>query len=247
MIYEERKAKGNVVNFVQCFWTSEALVERTNYTILPDGYFDLIVEIRNNQISRVKLTGIWTIPVNIKSDLNTRIFAVRFKPLAIELFTNLNVKSLLNSSVNLTEDFFCIRQLKDLHFNDFCVHIENYLQTCILKNKTINDLKIGLFSEIFKKDIFNVKELSERTNWKSRQLNRYFNMTFGFSIKEYLNIIRSNESYKDIANNTSASKIHYYDQAHFIKEMKRYSGVTPKELRRNENDRFLQLLTIKGI
>ena len=33
----------------------------------------------------------------------------------------------------------------------------------------------------------------------------------------------------------------YFDQAHFIKEIKKYTGTTPKELHKNKNDRFLQL------
>jgi AraC-like DNA-binding protein len=36
----------------------------------------------------------------------------------------------------------------------------------------------------------------------------------------------------------------YFDQAHFIKEIKKYTGTTPKELHKNENVRFLQLSTV---
>jgi AraC-like DNA-binding protein len=72
-------------------------------------------------------------------------------------------------------------------------------------------------------------------------------LTFGLSLKEYLNIIRSNQTFKDIANKKLAPQNKYFDQSHFIKEIKRYTGVTPTELSRNENDRFLQLLTINGI
>ncbi|WP_435523659.1 hypothetical protein [Chryseobacterium indoltheticum] len=32
------------------------------------------------------------------------------------------------------------------------------------------------------------------------------------------------------------------DQSHFIKEIKQLSGVSPKELHKSENDRFLQFL-----
>jgi hypothetical protein len=101
MKYEEIKTDGYLSNFVKCFWTSETLTKSSDYTILPDGYFDLIVEIKNKKISSVKLTGIWTIPIDIKTEIHTEIFAVRFKPLAIELLENINLKALLNSSINL--------------------------------------------------------------------------------------------------------------------------------------------------
>ena len=247
MKYEEIKADGNLSNFVKCFWTSETLTKSSEYTILPDGYFDLIVEIRNEKISRIKLTGLWTKPIDVRTEINTKIFAVRFKPLAIELLENVNLKPLLNSSTNLSADFMGISDLAFDNFNNFCRHVENYLVSRIEKNKTINKLKLDLFNEIFKKEVFKVQELSEKTFWASRQINRYFNLTFGLSLKEYLNIIRSNQTFKDISNNKLAPQSNFYDQSHFIKEIKKFTGVTPSELKRNENDRFLQLLTIKGL
>ncbi len=66
MQYEEIKTDGYLSNFVKCFWTSETLTNSSEYTILPDGYFDLIVEIKRKKFSSVKLTGIWTIPIDIK-------------------------------------------------------------------------------------------------------------------------------------------------------------------------------------
>lgn len=246
MKYQEIKTDGYLSNFVKCFWTSETLTNSSNYTILPDGYFDLIVEIKNNKTSSIKLTGIWTIPIDIKTEIDTKVFAVRFKPLAIELLEKINLKALLDSSINLGTDYIGIDKLAFDDFKDFCRHIEHYLQSRIVINKTLNDLKIRLFNEIFKKEVFNVQELSERVFWTSRQINRYFNLTFGLSLKEYLNIIRCNQTYKDISKNRLTIQSNYFDQSHFIKEIKKYTGVTPTELHKNENDRFLQLSTIKA-
>lgn len=198
------------------------------------------------KISNVKLTGIWTIPINIKTEIHTKVSAVRFKPLAIELLENINLKALLNTSINLDIDFIGIDTLDFDSFKDFCEHIENYLQSQIEKVKSTNDMKIRLFNKIFKKEIFNVQELSEIDFWTSRQINRYFNFTFGLSLKEYLNILRCNQNYKSISNNRISLQSNYFDQSHFIKEIRKYTGVTPTELKKNENARFLQLSTIKG-
>ena len=246
MKYQEIKTDGYLSNFVKCFWTSETLTNSSNYTILPDGYFDLIVEIKNNKTSSIKLTGIWTIPIDIKTEIDTKVFAVRFKPLAIELLEKINLKALLDSSINLGTDYIGIDKLAFDDFKDFCRHIEHYLQSRIVINKTLNDLKIRLFNEIFKKEVFNVQELSERVFCTSRQINRYFNLNFGLSLKAYLNIIRCNQTYKDISKNRLTIQSNYFDQSHFIKEIKKYTGVTPTELHKNENDRFLQLSTIKA-
>ena len=247
MKYEEIKTDGYLSNFVKCFWTSKTLTKSSDYTILPDGYFDLIIEIKNKNISSVKLTGIWTVPIDIKTEIHTKFFAVRFKPLAIELLEKINLKSLLNSSIYLETDFIGIDNLSFDNFKDFCKHIENYLQNRIEKRKTVNDLKIRLFNEIYKKEVFNVREISEKVFWTSRQINRYFNLTFGLSLKEYLNIIRCNQTFKDISKNRLSLQSNFFDQSHFIKEIKKFTGVTPTELKKNKNDRFLQLSTIKEI
>ena len=65
-------------------------------------------------------------------------------------------------------------------------------------------------------------------------------------MKDYLNIMRCNQTYKDISKNRLTPQSNYFDQSHFIKEIKKYTGATPSELKKNKNDRFLQLSTIKG-
>lgn len=247
MKYEEKNPDESLTNFIKCFWTSETLTKSAEYTILPDGYFDLILEFKNKKLSTIKLTGIWTVPIDIRTEINTTLFAVRFKPLAIELLENINLKALLNSSIKLETDFLGIGHLTTDNFNDFCQHIENYLKSRIEKVKTMSDFKIRLFNEIFKKEIFNVQELSEKASWTSRQINRYFNVRFGLSLKEYLNIIRCHKAFKDISNHKLAPQNQYFDQSHFIKEIKKFTGVTPTELYKNKNDRFLQLLNLKEI
>ena len=91
-----------------------------------------------------------------------------------------------------------------------------------------------------------VSEISQKVHWSSRQINRYFNNQFGISLKAFQSIVRCYETYKDIARGELFPEKNFYDQAHFIKEIKKYTGATPTELKKNENDQFLQLLTIKG-
>ncbi|PJB55399.1 MAG: AraC family transcriptional regulator, partial [Bacteroidetes bacterium CG_4_9_14_3_um_filter_41_19] len=51
MIYTENEIAGELSNFVKCFWMFDTQENDVVNTILPDGYFDLIFEIRNNEIS----------------------------------------------------------------------------------------------------------------------------------------------------------------------------------------------------
>jgi AraC-like DNA-binding protein len=89
-----------------------------------------------------------------------------------------------------------------------------------------------------------VSELAGQIGWSSRQINRWFNSQFGLSLKTFANILKCHAAYRHIAQGQFQPDKSYYDQAHFIKEVKRYTGTTPKELHKNKNDRFLQLTTL---
>ena len=92
-----------------------------------------------------------------------------------------------------------------------------------------------------------VQELSENVFWSARQINRYFNQQFGISLKAYCNILRFGSSFKDISEGRLFPEENFTDQNHFIKEIKKYSGVTPKELSKNKDDRFMDIVAIKKL
>jgi len=107
----------------------------------------------------------------------------------------------------------------------------------------IDERKRNLFELIFTTNgEISVKELSERIFWSERQINRYFNQQFGLSLKTYCNILRFQASLLHIKQGELYPQLNFADQSHFIKEIKKLSGVSPKELHKNENDRFLQFL-----
>ncbi|HVI46227.1 MAG TPA: AraC family transcriptional regulator, partial [Chitinophaga sp.] len=86
-----------------------------------------------------------------------------------------------------------------------------------------------------------VQELSDRVAWSRRQINRYFNEQFGISLKAYCNIFRFKASLQQIKEGRLFPELNFADQTHFIKEVKRFSGVSPKELAKNQNGRFILL------
>jgi AraC-like DNA-binding protein len=241
--YREIKPDGFLNHFVQCFWEYENEEIQYDHNILPDGYFDLIVEYENKTLSRVKLTGVWTQPINVTIPKSTKIFAVRFKLLAAEYLFSREIKSILDNTKELD---FCFWEINSLHCDDFeyFVHfISNKINFALSKLKKIDNRKINLFQLIYQDKKLSVKDLSEQIFWASRQINRYFNQQFGFPLKTYLNIVRCNASYENIANGQLSPKEDFFDQSHFIKEIKKHTGTTPTELLQNKKDRFLQLKT----
>lgn len=245
MRYKEIKPEGLLSHFIQCFWEYEVIDDERDHTIVPDGYFDLIAIFEDNVLSSVMLTGVWTKPINIFIPKSTKYYAIRFKLLAAEYLFSHEIKSILDKRKQLPLDFWDINEYKTDEFERFVVDISCKLENSIVQLSAIDERKLKLFDAIYKKDSQSVAVLSSKVCWSSRQINRYFNSQFGFSLKEFLKIIRCQSSYKDIARGESFPQIDYYDQAHFIKEVKKYTGSTPTELFKNKNDRFLQLSTIK--
>ena len=246
MNYKEIKPNGFLNNFVQSFWYYQTTDTEVHHTILPDGYFDLIAEFENDALVIVKLTGVWTKPKDIIIPKNIKFFAVRFKLLAIEYLFKKEIKSILNTTLNLPFTFWNLDAYNCNEFEKFVADTSDKLDASIKHLHEIDRRKLKLFDIVYQQEAKTVSELSAQLFWSSRQISRYFNSRFGITLKEFLKIVRCNATYKEISNGNLNPQSDFFDQAHFIKEIKKYTGVTPKELNKNKNDRFLQLSTREG-
>jgi len=208
--------------------------------IIPDGKIDLFLlmdEIDNFQIF---ISGICNKPILKPPYPKSTMFAISFHPLAAEYIFKQSFERLKNSRQGLAEDYlgFCKDDLAD--FGNF------YTKACKIiahqLTKHIDLRKKKLFEHIYSsKGEITVKELSQKVIWSSRQMNRYFNTWFGIPLKSYINIIRFSNSLKQLKVGNFYPELNYGDQSHFIREVKKFSGVKPTLLNKNENDRFIQL------
>lgn len=245
MDYNEIHTTGLLNAFVKYFWRYKHSGEDTEYTILPDASFDLVVDFENNELENIYLTGIWTKPFKLTVTRGATLLAVRFKIIAAEYLFNREIKSLLNGMTILTKDFWNIHMAKSTEFEQFSSDLSERMIDILNKRKKIDNRKLKLFNLIYSEKFQSVKELSEKTGWSNRQINRYFNQYFGFPLKPFLNMVRCNAAYSNIAAGKLYPEKEYTDQAHYIKEIKKYTDSTPSQLYKNENDRFLQLSALK--
>ena len=245
MEYRENKIEGFLSNFIQCFWKYDNQIKDVDYTIIPDGHFDLIFKIRNNELVSVSLTGVWTKPINVNIKKNTKLIGVRFKLIAVEYIFKKSIKGILNTRTILPISILGSENLPFENFDNLTHSLSDKINFGLQNLKEIDNRKFKLFKLLYgNKGSLSVKTLAQNVFWSSRQINRYFNQQFGFSLKTFSNIIKCNSSYTEIAKGQLFPQQNYFDQAHFIKEVKRYTGETPKELHKNENDRFLQISII---
>jgi len=212
--------------------------------VLPDGRIDLFFLQSASTPFQVTLVGLETEPEQRSIEPHTLAFVISFKPLAVEYILHNPIAGLLNTAKDLQDNIwgFNADDLKD--FDAFCKKASQKIKE--LLPGEIDERKRKLFRLIYSSNgEMSVKALSEKVFWSSRQINRYFNQQFGLSLKAYCNILRFRASLQHIAQGKLFPELNFTDQTHFIKEIKKFSGVVPKELSKNKNDRFVLLSVLK--
>ncbi|MCL6220472.1 helix-turn-helix domain-containing protein [Zunongwangia pacifica] len=237
--YRQIKPDKSLTDFVDSFWLLQDQFTRNEGVIVPNGKIDLFFSKMANNEFRVTLMGLETKPKPLTKQDVSKVFAVSFNPLAMEYILQRSIANLLDSGMRLGNDFWDFN-IDDLtNFDTFCKKATQKIQS--LLPQEIDSRKINLFKLIFATNgEITVKELSEKIHWSSRQINRYFNEQFGLSLKAYCKIIRFRASLQHIKEGKLFPQHNFTDQSHFIKDIKKLSGVSPKELHKNKNDRFLQ-------
>lgn len=246
MIYKEFYPDKLLTDFVKNYWWFDnCTTQQLDFTILPDGCFDLIVSFDSYQQQDISLTGLWTNQVEVSIEPKTQLFGIRFKLLAVDYILQQNISAFCNSEQIKESDFW---QLDKESFTDLEIATEklNKMMLSILDSqKGIDRRKQNLFNLLYQTNgSQTVEQYSQEVFWSSRQINRYFKDRFGIPLKAYCKILKCSASYQHIKKGQLYPEQNYFDQSHFIKDLKKHTGNNPTELFENKNDRFLQLTTM---
>jgi len=247
LVIQSALPDNSISHFVHSFWMLDNKTGKDiPSTILPNGMVDMTMMKMQSGNWELFLRGIDTELSQIVIEKNTKIFTVGLKLLAVEYLLGGSIKNVLNARKNLADDFWQFEE-RDMK------SIKTFVSKATQKIKSfpaepLDGRKKKLFEFIYSSNgAMPVKELSEKVYWSSRQINRYFNQQFGVSLKAYCNILRFSASFKHISEGNLFPGQNFADQNHFIKETKKYAGVTPKELSKNKDDRFIDITAIKQL
>ena len=244
LIIKSALPDNSISHFVHSFWMMENTGKDIPLTVLPHGMVDLSLMKINSGKWILSMRGIDTMFGRVTMPANTKIFSVGFKLLAVEYLFGNSVKEILNKEINITNDFWQFEESDLTSLENFCKKITQKIKSIAPQN--IDNRKQQLFDLIYSSNgSITVKELSAKSYWSSRQINVYFNQQFGVSLKAYCKVLRFSASIKQISEGKLFPEQNFTDQNHFIKEIKKYAGVTPKLLSKNENHHFIDILTIK--
>jgi AraC-like DNA-binding protein len=243
--YKIIKPGKSLSDFVDSFWfLHNPSAKNIETTGLPDGLIDISLSRSDGEPFRIAQLGGLTRHEQATIPAGCLIFCISFKLLAVEYILGETISGILNSGKFLPDGFW---DFSENDLQDFDLFVEKGTKKIVsLLPAQVDERKRKLFELIYEtKGAITVKELSEKVFWSSRQINRYFNQQFGLSLKTYCNILRFRASLEHIAHGKLFPEENFFDQNHFIKEVKKFSGVLPKELSKNTNDRFILLSAIK--
>lgn len=243
--YKIIKPSKPLSDFVDSFWFLHNQSAMEKDTIgLPDGLIDILLFKSEKQPFQIVQLGGLTQHEQAKVPANSLMFCISFKLLAVEYIFRETIAGIVNGGRFLPHGFWGFTENDMQDFEGFVKKATQKIES--LLPQEIDERKRKLFELIYATHgSIAVKELSEKVFWSSRQINRYFNQQFGISLKAYCNILRFRASLDHIVNGRLYPEENFFDQNHFIKEVKKFSGVAPKELFQNKNDRFILLSAIK--
>jgi AraC-like DNA-binding protein len=234
-------------DFIEIFWEHKNLDSvATTRTIFPDSFLKLIVEVAEGKIIAYFITGIWSKETDITIPAKTTVYGIKFKILAPEYIFQKEFSDTLLSQINLPHDFFNIDKVTFITFESVVSQFEDILiKRLEAANKHLDPKKLQLSQMLYKmKGQLTVEDISNQLSWENRDINRYFNKYLGVPLKKYLNIQKVYAAYSQIMEGRFFPDDGFYDQPHFIREVKKYTGQTPRELFKDRNDRFIQLKNI---
>lgn len=251
-MYKEINPSKMLEEVINCYWIIDGTKIKESHLqkVFPDGCFDIVIDIDANQkANKVILTGIWNKTIKVPLLKDVQSVGVRFYPSAIEQFFNCSVSNLINTvqpfqmtmfKEDTTIDFNNIYSIYDpneiIDFLD-CFFVLLYLKYC-------NISKVQKTLQQISKVDSNIKidALANNRSISRRQLSRIYQNRFGISTKTYLSINKfisaknrlDSYSKTDMNFTDIALDCGYYDQAHFNRAFKKYSGITPSQYVSNQ-------------
>lgn len=172
--------------------------------------------------------------------INGSILIVRFYPHTIshifgtssDFFTSNPVQNLTNL---LEEESYL--QLKKTYYASQCLQrqiiiIESFIKTRATETVPIPPILMDRLSNIQHSEFLGNRNITTAIHYK--WLQRSFKKYVGFSQKQYINLHRFLEAYKELYINKEhpliqiALEVGYYDDNHLIKDFKKYIGTSPK-------------------
>ncbi len=262
MDYQTFEPHSDLKSLVSCYWTLEVpkQAKPQKQRIVPDGCIEMAF-ILGNDIKRytsgddyilqprAMVLGQTIEPFYIEPTGYVNTFAIRFYPYGFANFVTEPIKNLANKETPIGQLFEekKARELEEkiIEAKDTKLRIEiieSFLLERLNEKSTVeNIVKTTVDALLSTNGNAQIKTILKDDLSKRRLLERKFVKEIGVSPKQLGKLIRLQSALKMLLNKETenltniAYQSDYYDQAHFIKDFKEFTGTSPREFLGNEN------------
>ena len=244
-----------------------------NEIFYPSGYIDFVVKISPGNAATIikgvhrdtpelELLGHLTIPTRLNASKGTSVLIARLYPYATSIFFPNPISDFTNAATNLHDVYS--NEVLDCY--DLIMHTNSITRKIrILESFFIRQLKkrekqyrkIQEVAAVCKHivdadDAFDINCLSTKFGFSKRYIQKQFYEMVGLTPGLLYATRRFNNGLQQVLSTDShltniAYDCGYYDQAHFIKEFRRFTGISPSQARRTlvkNGDEFQKAVNI---
>lgn len=262
MNYQTFRPHPDLESLVNFYWTLEIPADEHSkkQRIIPDGCIEMAFilgeDIKRYTVGddfiiqpRAMILGQTIEPFYIQPVGHVNTFAVSFYPYGFSNFISEPIKELANketplgllfgedSAKKLEEEIITARDTQER-----IGYIEKYLFDKLNEAQTIDHIvKTTVDVLLSTNGNARINEILKENISNRKQLERKFLKQVGLSPKQLGKVIRLQSVLKLLLNEEKdnltyiAYESGYYDQSHFIKDFKEFTGISPKEFLKNEN------------
>lgn len=249
MQYERQTPSLALQHLIECYWLIDSEGESSIDTqkIIPDGYPETILHYKSAY--EINIDGQWHLQPKlllagqIKNHFFLRntgesgMIGIKWQPAALSVLFGLDMSTITNKIVELPNDMislfkpFMTENGISIPENPLTI-LDSYLAD-EFKNRECNTLSNNAIDTIIeRKGLITINELITLLSCSERQLERSFKNAVGLSPKFYCRVIRlgrifelmqeGNKDWGDLVYHSG-----FYDQPHFIKNFKEFTGEDP--------------------
>lgn len=242
-----------IVHFYQCK-TGDA----PRYAI-PDGCVDMVF-CCDQLHPFAEICGTVLSPESVLLKSNTYYFGVRFLPgYNPVLGENILMSELINRRVPF-ESLICDKRMLEgiLGTTDFRKQIRIFMRSYMSIYRRVNPIENSSLLVLHSANMLirsagcvTVEQIAKDTGYTMRYINKCFHRETGLSPKQFSKIVRFQAAVSALNEpfgrtlTEIADDLGYFDQAHFIRDFKQFTGLTPKKYQFClENEEFRQKLNV---
>lgn len=262
MNYQTFQPHPDLASLISCYWSLEAPASDNpqRQRIIPDGKIEMAFifgdDIKHYTTEnefvlqpRAFVLGQTLKPFYIEPTGYVNSFSISFYPYGFANFVDVPIKTLANKETTI-EKLFGEETAKKLEHEMVqatgtqarIAIAEKFLLGRLSEAATVDTIvKSTVEALLATKGNASISNILKEDPSKRRQLERKFSEQIGISPKQLGKVIRLQSALKMLLSEEAESltkiayESEYYDQAHFIKDFKEFTGISPKELLGHDN------------